>query len=167
VPGYLSVLSTASRMSSRTDTSSVRVSCRTSSIRRQACSSCWPRRCWWMKSGFRYDALLQPSGSTQMRWKAGLYPGKYQDKRRIRERRALLIVGSDLVLLICRSGIYGVCHSSGTGAPAGASETWGDRPGMRVVKTTPSCLPSRSEARQARSRRRPPPTASTPDVTPG
>src|SRR4051794_22102357 len=61
----------------------------------------------------------------------------------------------------------GSLQSPGMGVATGATDTWGGRPGMRVVKTTPSGLWSRSEARQASRSRRPPPTASTPAVTPG
>ena len=57
-------------------------------------------------------------------------------------------------------------HSSGMLVSAGATETWGRRPGMSVVKTTPSGL-SPSKALQASTMREPPRNRSGPAVRPG
>ncbi|MDQ3834201.1 MAG: hypothetical protein M3315_11345 [Actinomycetota bacterium] len=56
-------------------------------------------------------------------------------------------------------------HSCGMGVALGATDTWGSRLGMRVVKTTPSAAPSRSRARQASRSRKPLLVVSTPAVT--
>ena len=63
--------------------------------------------------------------------------------------------------------VPGERQPSGMLAPAGATDTWGGRPEMSVVKTTPIGVPARSLTLHASMSLEVPPTLWGPAVTPG